>query len=245
MRPGRIAPAVVVLLVLAGEMAASATLERGRFRVAGTDLDRGTAADILAVLEAQDALIRERLCIAYTSTVIVDIYPSQAAYDAAVMNPALTGTPAVSGRGRMQLVSPRARIAQDWIPYPRRLRFASHELVHLYLDELAVDLPDWLEEGTAAFLGDEEFLPWVLPRILASGTAVPSIADLRARYREIPAADQFAGALAGYLIERYGYPVFRDILNAGSITAISPWTSEEALNGDWIQYAETRYSNFR
>ncbi len=245
MRSSRIVPTVVALLVMACPIAAPASLARGRFRVACAETDRETAEDVLHVLESQDVFLRDRLSISSSATITVEIYPSQGAYDAAIMNPALVGTPAISGGSRMQLVSPRARIAQDWIPYQQRLRFASHELVHLFLDELAAELPDWLEEGTATFLGDVEFARWLLSRIVVSGEAIPSITDLRLRFRRTPAADQFSAALVAYLIGRYGDEVFREILAAGALDVIPAWISEDTLNQEWQAWVELNYRNFR
>ena len=67
------------------------------------------------------------------------------------MNRAMRGYFALSGNGRIQIVSP-ANSGRDALSYEDGVGVAVHEFVHLALDQIDPELPDWLEEGTAVYL---------------------------------------------------------------------------------------------
>lgn len=164
--------------------------------------------DVEAAVRAAAPGICAALLIPCDFPVMVEIYPDQTAFDRAVMNPEMRGFFAASGDGRIQMVSP-ANVSSRDLTYEEATGIAAHEFVHLALDRIAADLPDWLEEGTAVYLGPHEVYDAARgePTLLAMA---PSFARLRDEYDDVTAADFFAFTAVEYLVLTYGL----DALNA-------------------------------
>lgn len=164
--------------------------------------------DVEAAVRAAAPGICAALLIPCDFPVMVEIYPDQTAFDRAVMNPEMRGFFAASGDGRIQMVSP-ANVSSRDLTYEEAAGIAAHEFAHLALDRIAADLPDWLEEGTAVYLGPHEVYAAARgePTLLAMA---PSFARLRDEYDDVTAADFFAFTAVEYLVLTYGL----DALNA-------------------------------
>ena len=70
------------------------------------------------------------------------------------MNPEMRGFYAISGDGKIQLVSP-AHPAPHRLTYGDGLMVAVHEFTHLALDEVNPRLSSWLDEGAAVYFGPD------------------------------------------------------------------------------------------
>lgn len=164
--------------------------------------------DVAATVQSAGPGICAALLIACDFPVTVEIYPDQAAFDRAVMNPEMRGFFAASGDGLIQMVSP-GNVASRDLTYEEATGIAAHEFVHLALDRIAPELPDWLEEGTAVLLGPHAVYEAARsePSLLAM---TPSFERLRDEYGDVVAADFFAWTVVDFLVATYGM----DALNA-------------------------------
>ncbi len=164
--------------------------------------------DVAAAVQSAAPGICAALAMPCDFPVIIEIYPDQDAFDRAVMNPEMRGFFAASGDGRIQMVSPGNVSSRD-LTYEQATGIAAHEFVHLALDRIAPELPDWLEEGTAVLLGPHMVYDAARaePSLLAMA---PSFERLRDEYGDVVAADFFAWTVVDFLVATYGM----DALNA-------------------------------
>jgi hypothetical protein len=164
---------------------------------------------------------------------IIEIYPNQAVYDNFIINPSLRGSPAISGNGIIQLVSPNAKIKIDSISYPHRLLFIIHEYVHLMVDQLESPPPTYLDEGLACYYGSYDFYHFIIKEHFGEIKLIPSIEQLQNQYYEIPAADIFSFLVVDYLINSYKKePISSIIRQPDSIIS---------ENAHWTQYITDKY----
>jgi hypothetical protein len=168
--------------------------------------------DIAAALRAGAPAICAALRVACDFPVSVAVYPDQAAFDRQVMNPAMRGTFALSGNGRIQIVSP-ANSGRDDLSYEDGVGVAVHEFVHLALDQIDPELPDWLEEGTAVYLGPHDAYDRACRERLP-GAALPRLADLRDHYSEVPGSDLFAYTLVASIVDAHDLEGLNALLRA-------------------------------
>lgn len=164
---------------------------------------------------------------------IIEIYPNQAVYDKFIINPSLKGSPAISGNGIIQLVSPNAKIKIDSISYPDRLLFIIHEYVHLMVDQLESPPPTYLDEGLACYYGSFDFYHAFIKEHFGQIKSFPSIEQLQNHYNEIPAADIFSFLVVDYLINSYKEEPISKIIRQ-PISIISE-------NAKWTQYITDKY----
>ena len=187
--------------------------------------------DVTAALEAAAPGICAALVVACDFPVTVELYPDQAALDRHVMNPDMRGFFAVSGGGRIQMVSP-ANVASRDLTYEDATGIAAHEFVHLALDRIAPELPDWLEEGTAVYLGPHAV--YEAARGEASLRAMtPTFAALRDDYGNVPAADFFAYTVVAYIVETRGIGALNALLRAPDDLEAALGMTEAAFAAGW------------
>lgn len=171
---------------------ATATTAISRFTVVG-EVPGDELDDISAAIDASAARICTFLAIPCDFPVTVEVFPSQAAFDQGLMNPDMRGYYAVSGNGRIQMVSP-TNSGRAGLSYEDAVGVAVHEFAHLALDEIDPELPTWLDEGMAVYLGPHDLYDQACREHLP-GVQLPSVADLREHYADVPAADLFAYTL--------------------------------------------------
>lgn len=215
--------------------------QSGLFTYFSTDNDRSTVREIEALMDSVAHQIPLDLDVDYRHPVTVEIYPSQEEYDAHLMNPTMRGSPAVSGKYRIQMVSPRAPIRVPGITYNNRLWFAVHEFVHLVIDQISQQTPMWLDEGVASYEGSGSFYARDERVRKILGNQLPSLAKLMQSYSELPAADVYSFSVVEFIVSEYGMPALVRVLR-------SPENLEQVLNAPlgaleekWHQFAARRY----
>lgn len=188
--------------------------------------------DVEAAVQSAAPGICAALLIPCDFPVTVEIYPDQAAFDRAVMNPEMRGFFAASGDGRIQMVSP-ANVSSRDLTYEEAAGIAAHEFVHLALDPIAGDLPDWLEEGTAVLLGPHEVYDGARrePSLLAMA---PSFARLRDGYGDVTAADFFAFTAVEYLVLTYGMDALNELLRRPDDLQGALGVTAEEFGAAWL-----------
>jgi hypothetical protein len=190
----------------------SPTLVADSIHVTGPGVSPDVLSDIDAALREGAPQICAALGIDCDFPVQVEVFADQAAFDRAVMNSAMRGFFAISGDGRIQMVSPAASSAAG-LTYEDAVGVAVHEFVHLALDQIDADLPDWLEEGTAVLLGPHDVYDRACRDRLA-GVPLPSLLDLRQGYASVPAADLFAYTLLAAIAAADGLDGVNALLRA-------------------------------
>ena len=176
---------------------------------------RSANEDVENAIKTHQDEICAQLQIECPFPITIEIYPDQASFDAHVINQDYRGFYAISGRGKIQMVSPRVPLPNMAIPYNERVLIAVHEFVHLALDEIDPDLPDWLDEGAAIYLGPHAIYDRACRQAFPF-ERVPGIQDLTQSYSSIPAADLFVYTLVRFIIERDGMENFNQLLRSPS-----------------------------
>jgi hypothetical protein len=198
-----------------------------------TEQDKTSIDDFIRICDEQLTKISCDLKLEIDRNTIIEIYPNQTVYDSFIINPDLRGSPAISGNGIIQLVSPISKIKIDTISYPNRLLFIIHEYVHLMLDQLESPPPTYLDEGLACFYGSYDFYHSIIKEHFGEIKLIPSIEQLQKHYNEIPAADIFSFLVVDYLINSYKKgPISSIIRQPHSIIS---------ENANWIQYITDKY----
>jgi hypothetical protein len=179
--------------------------------------DAPVVSELLPLLENYHAAFQIDFSCGPLTRAVVEVYPDQASYDASIMNPRLRGSPAISGNGKVQLVSPRAPISQNWIPYGERLRFGVHELAHLYMNLIDPSMPEWMQEGTATLFGSPTLTGTLLKEVVPRLPRLPGLDEVQNHYSTTAAADLFSASLVGFIIDTYGKATFRYMLRSGQL----------------------------
>ncbi len=212
---------------------------RPSFSVIGSGIDAQILEDIGQTLKTNATSVCTSLQTPCTFDVMVEVYADQADFDEHVMNPDMRGFYAISGVGRIQMVSP-ANPAPHQITYADGVSIALHEFVHLALDEIEPDLPTWLDEGTAIYLG-----PHAIYDQACHGNFpveyIPSLNTLITAYDQVPAADLFAYTAVAYLVRDYQLVGLNALFRGASLESISG-LSLNAFEENWKQYLSTECS---
>lgn len=212
----------------------SPTTTAAPISVAGPDVPARVLDDIATALRAGAPAVCAALRVACDFPVSVAVYADQAAFDRQVMSPTMRGYFALSGNGRIQIVSP-ANSGRDELSYEDGVGVAVHEFVHLALDQIDPDLPDWLEEGTAVYLGPHAPYDRACRERLSG--VLPTLDDLRRRYSELPAADLFAYTLVASIVDAHGLEGLNALLRAPEaleMTLARPAAEIEAAWGAFV-----------
>jgi hypothetical protein len=189
-------------------------LQSGRFTYLASDQDQSTVREIAALMDSVAPEIARDLDVVYRHAVTVEVYPNQEEFDAHLMNPSMRGTPAISARNRIQLVSPKAPIQVPGIEYRERLWFPVHEFAHLVIDQISEQMPTWLDEGVASYEGSRLFYTQDRRVREILRDRLPTFADLTQSYSKVPAADVFSFSLIEFIVAEYGRPALNRILRA-------------------------------
>ena len=180
--------------------------------VTGQGVPPNVLDEIAVALRQGAPAVCDALGIACDFPVTVEVFADQAAFDRDVMNPAMRGYFALSGDGRIQMVSPISS-GRSELTYDDGVGVAVHEFVHLALDQIAPELPDWLEEGTAVYLAPHEVYDSACRERLV-GVALPSLEQMREQYADVPAADLFAYTLVASIVATDGLDGLNALLRA-------------------------------
>lgn len=205
-----------------------------------TEADRQTALDILVAIQSNAVHICSELQTECQFEVTVEVYADQSAFDEYVMNPSMRGFFAISGEGnRIQMVSPAHPAPHD-INYEDGVLIAVHEFAHLALDEINPEIPTWLDEGTAIYLGSHTPYTTVCQYVFPFDM-VPSFDEFTHHYDDIQAPDLFAYTAVDFIVSEFGIEKLNLLLRGPDdlekVLGISRTTFEEA----WHQFMRTHY----
>ncbi|HEX2919646.1 MAG TPA: hypothetical protein VHO50_00630 [Bacteroidales bacterium] len=202
-----------------------------------SDVDSELIDDLIGCCKTNLPDIESALNVKIHPETIIEVFPSQAEYDRKIINENLKGSPAISGYGKIQLVSPKAPIRIENIPYKERLWFLIHEYVHLSIDQIDPSLPIFLNEGLACYFGSYNFYKTVVSRYFDKLKSYPSIDQLTDNYDKIMGVDVYSFLFIVFIVRTEG--------QQNLVTVLRDHQSLRAKNGDWINFLEELKQNSR
>jgi hypothetical protein len=194
-----------------------------------SDQDKESIDDLIQCCENNLPKIADILKVKYPKT-LIEVYPSQTEYDKNILNKSLKGSPAISGFGKIQMVSPKSAIRIDSIPYRDRLLFLIHEYVHICVDQISPTLPEFLNEGLACYFGSYNFYRTVIFKYQDQLNNKPTVDQLTYSYDKIPGIDVYAFLFIDFLIKTEGQQNLLETLKNHSSIRIK--------NYDWIKFLD-------
>lgn len=219
-----------------------AMLDNEFLQVKATEADRQAALDVAAAIEAQALAICATLKTPCAFRVELELYPDQTEFDRHIMNPDMRGYFALSGPPhRIQMVSP-AKPGEVAIAYDDAVKIAVHEFTHLALDEIAPELPAWLDEGTAVYVGPHELYATVCDSAFPF-ELVPPFARLRDDYGEVTAPDLFAYAAVDFIVTSYGMDKLNDLLRRPNEFENILGVTTSSFEVEWYDFMRREYHN--
>ena len=157
------------------------------------------------------------------------------------MNPDMHGFYAISGSNIIQMVSP-SNPAPHEISYQDGVLVAVHEFVHLALDEVNPEMPAWLDEGTAIYLGSHEAYSTVCQQNFPF-EMTPSFTQLETAYEAVSAADLFAYSAVDFIAHRFGLENLNRLLREpGDMRAILGISPAE-FGVQWHEFISKEYQS--
>ncbi len=214
----------------------------GSRSVWATEADRQTAQDILGAIKKSSKQICDDLQTECQFSVVVEVYPDQASFDEHVMNPEMRGFLAISGQPHtIQMVSP-ANPGSHKISYNDGVSVAVHEFIHLTLDKINPDMPAWLDEGTAVYVGPHRLYTTVC-RSAFPFDLIPSFQQLEEDYNSVQAPDLFAYTLIDFIVSQYGMDKLNFLLRSPDELENTLGNSKGTLEAQWKQFMQARYRN--
>jgi RNA polymerase sigma-70 factor (ECF subfamily) len=215
-------------------------VQNSSFSVWAAEADRQTAHDVLAALQVNAAQVCTAVQTSCRFDVEIEIYPDQASFDRHVMNPDMRGFFAISGSPyTIQMVSPNNPKPHQ-ISYADGVLVAVHEFVHLALDEINPELPTWLDEGVAIFVGPHE--PYTAVCYLAFPIEMaPSFQALQADYDSVQAPDLFAYTAVDFIVHEYGMENLNRLLRAPQEFENILGTSAQTFQESWHRFMANQY----
>lgn len=207
-----------------------------------TAVDRQAAKDVFAALQVNSEQICAALQTACEFHTTVEIYPDQPSFDEHAMDPDMRGFFAISGNGRIQMVSP-ANPGATKISYKDGTLVAAHEYTHLALDEVNPEMPLWLDEGAAIYIGPHNIYTTVC-RYLFPFEKIPSFRQLADHYNEVSAPDLFAYSAVDFIVHEYGLGKLNELLRSPDGFEEDPGTSEAEFEYNWHEYMRAQYHNY-
>ncbi len=205
----------------------------GNFRYCKNDVN--TINDLINATETNLPGICAELNLKLNNPITVEIYPSQEEYNKNIMNPDLRNSPAVSGSGKIQIVSPSAKIKIDSMTYEDRLMLLIHEYVHILIDNLEKTPPIFIDEGIASFYSSYGFYKSAAAKYVKQINFIPSIEQLLEDYNEITAPDLFSFIFIDFIVKLKGREILSEILRK------SDFLVKEDLNLSWKRFVEQNY----
>ena len=175
-------------------------LTEGPFTVSAQAEDSIAARNVLNELSNGAQSICRRLGHDFHSAIIVTLYPDQAMLDRDGMNPSMRGFKAYSGNNRIEMITPSKTDSLPGyvIPYQIRVRIVLHEFTHLVINDINTNMPLWVNEGVACFVGPHELYEYVCLHKFPF-EMVPSISVLQDSYQSVRSADLFSYAAVDFI----------------------------------------------
>lgn len=217
--------------------------QAGIFTVAGIAGDEQQVEDVAEALQANFPQITQTLEVDYYEPVSVELFPDQDSLDQFGMNPEMVGFYAYSGDHRIQMVSPRNTPLTGYDPgYSQRVLIAVHEFVHLVNNAINEEMPDWLNEGIAVYVGPHEIYAYVCQHQFPFDR-IPSLTDLEQSYDEVPAADLFAYTLIDFIAADYGMDTVNDLFRRPEALEEIVGLPRAEFEQQWRVYMNAHYAN--
>ena len=182
----------------------------GSFRYSKNDIN--TINDLIKVTEINLPGICDELNIEFEHLVTIEIYPSQEEYNRNIINPDYKNSPAISGNGKIQIVSPLAKIKIDGIKYDDRLLLLVHEYVHILIDNLDKAPPTFIDEGIACFYSSNDYYRSAAKKYIKQINFIPNIKQLLENYHEMPAPDLFSFLFIDFTVQTKGRKILKELL---------------------------------
>jgi len=215
--------------------------QTGIFIVYGGKGDQQAVQDIAEALQEQAPLINRAMEYDYRDPITVEIFSDQDSLDHYGMNPDLQGYYAYSGDHRIQMVSPRQPAAHLEVDYSQRVLIAVHEYVHLVNNAINPDMPSWLNEGVAVYMGPHDLYTYVCQNIFPF-EQIPSFRELEQSYDFVPAADLFSYAVVDFIAHEYGPKKLNQLIrNPDRLEDILETTRSE-FELHWQEYMNLHYT---
>ncbi len=209
--------------------------QTGIFTVYGVEGDQQAVQDIAEALQEQALQINRAMDYDYRDPITVEIFPDQESLDQYGMNPDMQGYYAYSGNHRIQMVSPRELSAQLEVDYSQRVLISVHEYVHLVNNTINPDLPTWLNEGVAVYMGPHALYTYVCQNLFPF-EQIPAFRELEQSYDSVPAADLFSYVVVDFIAHEYGLEKLKLLMrNPDRLEDILETTRSE-FEQHWIEY---------
>jgi len=215
-------------------------LKSGQFSVFACAGDEQALKDVAVALKEHAAQVCKDLETKYAALVRVEIFADQESLDRLGMNRQMRGYYAYSGNRRIQMVSPRNPIPNVPIPYPDRVGIAVHEFVHLVNNTINADMPVWLNEGVAAFVGPHRPYSYVCLHGFPIKN-VPSLLDVERSYYKVTGADLFSYSLVDYIVSEHGMPALNRLLRSPSSMEAILGIKHDEIERRWRTFIERHY----
>lgn len=212
----------------------------GIFTVYGVEGDQRAVQDVAEALQEQALQINSALDYEYRDPIIVEIFPDQDSLDHYGMNLEMQGYYAYSGDQRIQMVSPRNPTAQLEVDYSQRVTIAVHEYVHLVNNAINPNMPPWLNEGVAVYMGPHELYTNVCQNVFPF-EQIPSFRELEQSYDFVPAADLFAYTVVDFIAYEYGQEKLNLLIRNPDRLEDILGISKSEFEQHWQEYMNRHY----
>lgn len=196
-----------------------------------SDQDKETIDDLFQCCVNNLPRITNILKVNFDPKTIVEVFPNQTVYDQNIINKDLKGSPAISGDGKIQMVSPKATIKIANIPYPDRLLFLVHEYVHTSIDQINPSMPIFLNEGLACYFGSNNFYRTVVDKYRYQLNNRPTVDQLINNYDKIPGIDVYSFIFIDFLVKTDG--------EQNLLKTLKKHSDIKSKNNDWIKYLDS------
>jgi len=204
-------------------------------QIFGAPQDQAAIDDIAEAVKKQAPIACALLGHDCAIRAVIEVYPDQQSFDRHVMNPKYRGFFAISGYGKIQVVSPAMLAPHAPLSYEERKLIAVHELVHLVLNDINPNLPPWLGEGMAVYAGPHA----VYSAVCEQGfpfDMMPRLQSLLDAYDNVPAADLFAYTVVWYIASEHGLDRLNALIRAPDRLETLLGSSTEQLEFQWRDF---------
>ncbi len=215
------------------ELNHSVTTAFGRFNYSENDMN--TITDLVHACNVHLPQISKDLNLQINNSVVIELYPSQDEYNRNIMNSDLKNSPAISGNGKIQIVSPLAKIRSGGLKYEDRLLFLIHEYIHLLIDKLKPEPPIFIDEGIACYYSSYDFYMSSTKKYLKQLNFTPSVEQLVNHYYDLPVPDLFSFLFIDYIVKSKGKDILPVLLRQPEI-----YFSQE-VDKNWKSYIQQNY----
>lgn len=199
--------------------------------------DSGIIMDLLTICEKDIPLISKELNIKFDDSITIEIYPNQADYNKAIINPDYKNSPAISGDFKIQMVSPLSSLEAEKktgkISYQDKMYFLIHEYIHILIDKQESPPPLCLDEGVASFYSSRDLYLAAAKKYVKQINYIPTIEQLINRYHDIPAPDLFSCLFVDFLVLTQGKEILPGMIREPHLI--------KQFNNQWIEYIKKKY----